>query len=78
MTYEKIYDLKFKKNFPTYVLEKKFPHERRKISQVALLELPSSQLRGLISLEEMEKLTDLKHWLADKTSDLNLNRGNKK
>lgn len=70
MTYERLYDLKFNKNFPTYVLEKKFPRERRKISRLALLELPLAELRQLVSHEELERLSDLKLWIAEKTVEL--------
>ena len=57
MTYERIFDLKFKGDVPTYKLEKRFPRELKKISRVALLELPSSLLREIIKQEkEFQKL----------------------
>jgi len=39
VTYEKIYDLKFKELVPTYQLRKRFPKEGRKIARVALLQV---------------------------------------
>ena len=70
MTYERIYDLKFNKNLPTYVLERKFPREKRKISRLALFDVPPAELRQLVSHEELEKLENLKHWLSQRTAEL--------
>ena len=63
MTYQKIFDLKFRREVPTYELGKRFPKELRKISRIALLELPKSILRELIKQEkEFRKLMALKQW----------------
>ena len=67
MTYQRIFDLKFKEEVPTYELGRRFPRERRKISRVALLELPLSILRSVIKQErELQKLVFLKQWLFNK------------
>lgn len=63
MTYQKIFDLKFKGEVPTYKLGKRFPKELRKISRIALLELPKSILRELIKQKkEFKELMALKQW----------------
>lgn len=64
MTYQKIFDLKFNQEVPTYELGKRFPKHRKKISRIALLDIPFSLLRQLIKREdELEKLLSLKEWL---------------
>ena len=72
MTYQKIFDLKFNGEVPTYELGKRFPKELRKISRIALLELPKSILRELIKQEkEFQKLMALKQWCFKKGSRRN-------
>ena len=67
MTYQKIFNLKFKELVPTYQLGKRYPKERKKISRVALLELPLSTLRELVKRErELRKLISLKQWFLEK------------
>lgn len=67
MTYQRIFDLKFKSDIPTYQLGKRYPKERRKISEIALLELPLPILRELIKQErQFQKLVLLKRWLFGK------------
>ena len=67
MTYQKIFELKFKEDVPTYELGRRFPKELRKISRVALLELPISILRELVKQEEeLRKLLSLKQWFFKK------------
>ena len=67
MTYQRIFNLKFKEDVPTYKLGKRYPRERRKISRIALLELPLSLLRQLIKQEEeLQKLISLKQWFFQK------------
>lgn len=61
MTYQRIFDLKFKGEVPTHELEKRFPRERKKITRIALLHLPLSQLRELVKQEkEFQRLVALK------------------
>ncbi len=68
MTYERIFNLKFKEDIPTHELGKRYPRERRKISRIALLELPLSVLRELVNKEkEFRKLVSLKQWFFKKT-----------
>ena len=67
MTYERIFNLKFKEDVPTYQLGKRYPRERKKISRIALLELPLSVLRELVKHEEeFRKLVSLKQWFFKK------------
>lgn len=67
MTYERIFNLKFKEDVPTHELGKRYPHERKKISRIALLELPLSVLRELIKREEeFKKLVSLRQWFFKK------------
>jgi len=56
MTYERLYELKFKKHIPTYQLGKRYPKELRKISRVALLELSTSLMRELVKRKEERRL----------------------
>ncbi len=68
MTYEKLYELKFEKQFPTHVLEKRYPRDRQKISQIALLELSSEELKSIVRREkELACLLMLKNRLFKKT-----------
>ena len=64
MTYERLFQLKFEDEVPTHQLGKQFPRERKKISRLALLELPLSRLRKVVrNEEEFRKLLLLKEWL---------------
>ena len=68
MTYERLFQLKFKEEVPTHQLGKQFPKERRKISRLALLELAPSKLRKVIkNREELRKLMVLKEWLIKRS-----------
>jgi len=67
MTYERIFDLKFRNAIPTYELGKRFPKERKKISCIALLDLPVSILKKLIKREnDLGKLLTLRRELFRK------------
>ena len=67
MTYQRIFDLKFKEEVATCELRKRYPKEQKKILRIALLELPNSLLRKLIKHErEFQKLISLKRWLFGK------------
>jgi hypothetical protein len=75
MSYDRIFNLKFREHVPTYQLGKLFPRERKKITQIALLELPISLLRQLIKQEkELRKLISLREWLERKNGRGNRNR----
>ena len=68
MTYERLFQLKFKEEVPTHQLGKQFPRERKKISRLALLELPLSRLRKVVrNREEFQKLLLLKEWLIKRS-----------
>ena len=65
--YEKIFKLKFENDVPTHELGKRFPKELRKISKIALMELPPSILKALLKREhELKKLMSLKRNLLKK------------
>jgi len=67
MTYQRLFDLKFREAVPTYELGRRYPKEKRKISRVALLELPITMLRQLVKQKkELQKLTWLREWLLKK------------
>ena len=67
MTYEKIFRLKFEDEISTHELEKRFPKHLKKISKVALMELPKATLKSLLKREsELEKLMSLKRNLLRK------------
>ncbi len=69
MTYEKIFKMKFEEEIPTHELEKRFPKELKKISKIALMELPATMLRTLLGGEsELEKLMCLKKNLLKKVT----------
>jgi len=67
VTYEKIFRLKFEDEVPTHELERRFPKELKKISKIALMELPPSILKVLLKREhELKKLMSLKQNLLKK------------
>ena len=67
MTYEKIFRLKFEEEVSTHELKKRFPNDWKKISKVALMELPPSTLKELLKREhELKKLLSLKRNLLKK------------
>lgn len=49
MTYEKLFDLKFKKGYTTNDLIEKFPKEAAKVREIALLQIPTSLLKKTLS-----------------------------
>ncbi len=58
VTYQTLFELKFKQKIPTIELEMKFPKDKEKISRLALLELPAEVLKTVVKDEK--KLTHLK------------------
>ena len=61
MTYEKIFELKFKKGYSTNELIKKLPAEADKVREIALLHLPTPLLKKMVSEDWLlEKLLNLK------------------
>jgi hypothetical protein len=48
MTYEKIFDLKFRKGYSTTELMQRFPAEAEKVREIALLEIPNALLRKTV------------------------------
>ncbi len=61
MTYQKIFDLKFKKKIPTLKLQKSFPDETEKIGRIALMEVPVKTLKRLISDgKKLKRILNLK------------------
>ena len=49
MTYQKLFYLKFKKGLSTYELVQQFPGDIRRVTEVALLDIPEQTLREIIS-----------------------------
>jgi len=61
VTFQKLFDLKFKKGIPTIELEKRFPNRKKEISTLALLELPSNILKKVVTTDkELTRLLELK------------------
>lgn len=61
MTYQQLFDLKFKMGLSTYELVRRFPDEIERVSEVALLDLPEATLREIIREEAaFERLMKLK------------------
>ncbi len=73
MTYERLLNLKFLEEVPTHELERRFPKEIKKISHVALLDLPMATLKTLIKRHD-----DLERLLALKRSFLKQKKNKKK
>lgn len=64
MTFQKLFHLKFREGVSTIELEKRFPREKKKISTLAMLELPAHTLRRVVNTrEEFEHLSHLKQKL---------------
>lgn len=75
MTYNELLYLKFKKRVPTCELIRKFPTERSRVSEVALLEVPQAMLKKIIRGRKVfKRLMRLKR----KLNDSKLLRGKKK
>lgn len=49
MTYEKLYDLKFRRKMSTYDLVSKYPKEIKRVSELALMDVPEETLRQVLS-----------------------------
>ena len=61
MTYEKLFELKFKKGYSTNELIEKFPEEAAKVREIALLQIPTSTLKRTVAEDSLlEKLLTLK------------------
>ena len=67
MTYQKIFDLKFKKGLSTYELVRLYPNEVERVSEVALLDIPEEILREVVTEEkDLYRLIQLKRRLFGK------------
>ncbi len=53
MNYRQLVDLKFKKGISTYELVCRFPKELKRVSEVALLDVPEATLREIVQEKEM-------------------------
>lgn len=61
MTYEKLFELKFKKGYSTNELVEKFPAEADKVREIALLQIPTSTLRRTLAEDGLlERILNLK------------------
>ncbi|PIQ85485.1 MAG: hypothetical protein COV74_08320 [Candidatus Omnitrophica bacterium CG11_big_fil_rev_8_21_14_0_20_45_26] len=68
MTYQKIFDLKFKKKVSTVELQKYFPNENGKICKIALMELPEKTLKKLVpNKRTVKEVIQLKKSLEKKS-----------
>ncbi len=55
MTYERIFELKFKKGFSTSELMQRFPEEADKVREIALLHVPIPLLREMVAEADLLK-----------------------
>jgi len=61
MTYQKLFRLKFKEHISTLELSHRYPHDRQKVTDLALLELSDSVLRGVLKDDlEYARISKLK------------------
>ena len=61
MTYQKLFELKFKKGYSTNELIEKFPEEAGKVREIALLQIPTPLLRRTLAEDGLlERILDLK------------------
>jgi len=61
MTYREIFEMKYSHGVSTSELVKRFPADVKRISEVALLDIPDEILRQVISESQIaERLIDLK------------------
>ena len=61
VTYEKLFNLKFKKGYSTNELIEKFPEEAGKVREIALLEIPTSVLKRTLAEDGLlERILSLK------------------
>ena len=67
MTYQRLFELKFKECISTHELSRRYPREVKKISRIALLELPGKELLELVKRErELKRLLNLKELFLSK------------
>lgn len=52
MTYEKLFALKYKDGVSTSELTRRFPEEIKRVSEIALLDIPESMLKRIIREEK--------------------------
>lgn len=55
MTYQKIFELKFKKGYSTSELIQQFPDEADKVREIALLQVPTPLLKKTLPEESLLK-----------------------
>lgn len=61
MTYEDLFQLKFKEGLSTYTLAKRFPRDILRVSEIALLEVPEATLKQVLKERKLyNKLLRLK------------------
>jgi hypothetical protein len=61
LTYQELFQLKFKKGVSTHELVRRFPQDIQRVSEVALLEIPEDTLKQLVGEKEaFNRLMELK------------------
>ena len=63
MTYGKLFELKFRDGFTTCDLMQRFPQDRKRVSEIALLDVPSNRLRELLPESDFNRVIRLKQRL---------------
>ncbi|MDP3920000.1 MAG: hypothetical protein Q8R76_04240 [Candidatus Omnitrophota bacterium] len=64
MTYERLFNLKYKQGVSTYELIQRFPNDAERVREVALLDVPEATLKEIIRDEKIiSRLIRLKRQL---------------
>jgi hypothetical protein len=53
MTYNKLFQLKFREGISTYELVRRFPKDIQRVSEMAMLEVPDETLQEVVKEEKM-------------------------
>ena len=70
MTYRKLLNLKYKKGLSTYELVCRYPHDVRRVSEVALLDIPDATLEEVLPEKHvLKRIKALKKKFGKKKTD---------
>ncbi|HTL46737.1 MAG TPA: hypothetical protein VL688_01605 [Verrucomicrobiae bacterium] len=70
MTYERLLYLKFRRGISTYELMKRYPRDIKRVSEVALLDIPEETLKEIIPEDKvLNRIIRLKKKMDRQTKD---------
>ncbi len=73
MTYQEIFDLKYKEGLSTFDIVKQYPNEINRVNKIAMLDIPEVVLRKVVQEEkELKELLHLKKKLHYQIASLSL------